>query len=55
MAILHPTHSLLLYSYWTGGWVNPRLGLDVGGKGNVSAFGEISNSDSSIVQLIASH
>lgn len=52
---LHPTHHLFLYSHWTADWVETRLGLDAAGKGNVSASGEISNSDSSTVQRIASH
>jgi hypothetical protein len=52
MAILHPTHPLIMYSHWTGSWVDPRLDLDAPGKRNVSSSGEISNSDPSIVQRI---
>ena len=55
MAILHPTHPLILYSHWTGGWVKPRLSLYAPGNRSVSSSGEISNSDPSIVQRIASH
>jgi hypothetical protein len=40
-------------TYWTGGWVGPRAGLDEMERGNSLSYRD-SNSDPSVVQPVAS-